>query len=114
LVGVEKLRTIKTCRFYGRVLFGCESYRFTSEKLFETKTLVLVFKVDFNPKPRFGVEKLRTIKTARFCGRVLFGCESIRFTSKKLFETKTLVLVFKVDFNPKPWFGVEKLLNDKI
>jgi len=29
--------------------------------------------------------------------------------SKKLFETKTLVLVFKVDFNPKPWFGVEKL-----
>jgi hypothetical protein len=34
--------------------------------LFETKTLVLVFKVDFNPKPWFGVEKLRTIKTARF------------------------------------------------
>jgi hypothetical protein len=43
--------------------------------------------------------------------------------SEKLFETKTLVLVFKVDFNPKPWFGVfcmppsgasEKLLNDKI
>jgi hypothetical protein len=29
--------------------------------------------------------------------------------SKKLFETKTLVLVFKVDFNPKPWFGGEKL-----
>ena len=29
--------------------------------------------------------------------------------SEKLFETKTLVLVFKVDFNPKPWFGVEKL-----
>ena len=26
-----------------------------------------------------------------------------------MFETKTLVLVFKVDFNPKPWFGVEKL-----
>ena len=48
------------------------------------KRHVLVFKVDFNPKPWFGVEKLRTIKTARFCGRVLFGCESIRFTSKKL------------------------------
>ena len=31
-----------------------------SEKLFETKTLVLVFKVDFNPKPRFGVEKLKS------------------------------------------------------
>ena len=64
--------------------------------------------------PPEGVEKLHTIKTARFCGRVLFGCESYRFTSEKLFETKTLVLVFKVDFNPKPWFGVEKLLNDKI
>ncbi len=31
-----------------------------------------------------------------------------------MFETKTLVLVFKVDFNPKPWFGVEKLLNDNV
>jgi hypothetical protein len=60
LVGVEKLRTIKTCRFYGRVLFGCESYRFTSEKLFETKTLVLVFKVDFSPKPWFRAEKLKS------------------------------------------------------
>ena len=50
-------------------------------------------------------EKLHTTKTARFCGRVLFGCESNRFTSEKLFETKTLVLVFKVDFNPKPRFG---------
>ena len=30
------------------------------KKLFETKTLVLVFKVDFNPKPRFGVEKLKS------------------------------------------------------
>jgi hypothetical protein len=37
-----------------------------------------------------------------------------RRASKKLVETKTLVLVFKVDFNPKPRFGVEKLLNDKI
>jgi hypothetical protein len=57
----------------------------------------------------FGVEKLRTIKTARFCGRVLFGYKPFWFISKKLFETKTLVLVFKVDFNPKPRFGVEKL-----
>jgi hypothetical protein len=79
--------------------------------LFETKTLVLVFKVDFNPKPWFGVEKLRTIKTARFCGKGLFGCPPPlgRGASEKLFETKTLVLVFKVDFNPKPRFGVEKL-----
>jgi hypothetical protein len=29
--------------------------------------------------------------------------------SEKLFETKTLVLVFKVDFSPKPWFRAEKL-----
>ena len=35
-----------------------------------------------------GYEKLRTIKTARFCGRVLFGCESIRFTFKKLLNDK--------------------------
>jgi hypothetical protein len=65
--------------------------REASEKLFETKTLVLVFKVDFNPKPRFGVEKLRTIKTARFCGRVLFGCESIRFASEKLLNDKIFI-----------------------
>ena len=46
-------------------------------------------------------EKLLNIKTVRFYGK--------GFISKKLFETKTLVLVFKVVFNPKPWFGVEKL-----
>jgi hypothetical protein len=59
---------------------------------------------------------LRTIKTARFYGRGFFVCPLPKGeeTSEKLFETKTLVLVFKVDFNPKPWFGVEKLLNDKI
>ena len=61
------------------------------EKLFETKTLVLVFKVDFNPNPWFGVEKLRTIKTARFSGRVLFGCESYRFTSEKLLDDKIFI-----------------------
>jgi hypothetical protein len=47
----------------------------------------------------------------------LFGSKEPPFggrASKKLFETKTLVLVFKVDFNPKPWFGVEKLLNDNV
>ena len=79
----EKLLNIKTYRFYGK--------GFISKKLFETKTLVLVFKVDFNPKPRVGVEKLRTIKTARFCGRVLFGCESYRFTSKKLLNDKIFI-----------------------
>jgi hypothetical protein len=57
--------------------------------------------VDFNPKPWFGVEKLRTIKTARFCGRVLFGCESIRFISKKLFETKTARFSFQSGFQPQ-------------
>ena len=74
------------------------------KKLFETKTLVLVSKVDFNPKPRFGAEKLLNLKMVRFMVIGFFG-----EISEKLFETKTLVLVFKVDFNPKPWFGVEKL-----
>jgi hypothetical protein len=56
-----------------------------------------------------------TTKYLYFGGRVLFGCPSLgEGASNKLFETKTLVLVFKVDFNPKPRFGVEKLLDDKI
>jgi hypothetical protein len=29
----EKLLDIKTARFYGKVFFRCESYRFTSKKL---------------------------------------------------------------------------------
>ena len=45
--------TTKYLYFGGQGLFGCPQGG-ASEKLFETKTLVLVFKVDFNPKPRFG------------------------------------------------------------
>jgi len=47
------------------------------------------------PKGEGTSKKLLNIKTVRFYGKGFFGCESIRFTSKKLFETKTLVLVSK-------------------
>jgi hypothetical protein len=39
-----------------------------------------------------------TTKYLYFGGKVLFGYKPFWFISKKLFETKTLVLVFKVDF----------------
>jgi len=68
------LRTIKTARFYGKGLFGYKPEWFMFKKLFGTKTLVLVSKWFSTPTHGLGVEKLRTIKTARFCGRVLFGC----------------------------------------
>ncbi len=48
---------IEDCIIWLYIVYG-KKKRFISEKLFETKTLVLVFKVVFNPKPRFGVEKL--------------------------------------------------------
>jgi hypothetical protein len=90
---LKKLLDIKTARFYGKGLFGClpPLGRGHLKKLFETKTLVLVFKVDFNPKPRVRVEKLRTIKTARFCGRVLFGYKPFWFISKKLLDDKIFI-----------------------
>ena len=36
----EKLLNIKTVRFYGKGLFGCESYRFTSKKLLNDKIFI--------------------------------------------------------------------------
>jgi hypothetical protein len=57
-----------------------------------------------SPKGRAS-EKLRTIKTVRFYGKGFFGDKPLWFISKKLFETKTLVLVFKVFFNPNRGLG---------
>ena len=58
--------------------------------------------------PPEGVEKLHTIKTARFCGRVLFGCESYRFTSEKLkclffcfMKTKTTNIINNLSITSK-------------
>jgi hypothetical protein len=43
------------------VLFGYKPFWFIFEKLFETKTLVLVFKVDFGCPPPFGEGDIRKI-----------------------------------------------------
>jgi len=51
--------------------------------LFETKTNVLVFKVDFG-SPFGASEKLLTIKTVRFCGKGFIGDKPFWFISKKL------------------------------
>ena len=82
---------------------------------------------------RFGIEKLRTIKTARFCGKGLFGYKPEWFmfkkllndkififwrlgviwmppeggASKKLFGTKTLVLVSKWFSTPTRGLGLK-------
>ena len=45
------------------------------------------------PSRREGLhKKLRTTKTARFCGRLFLGCESYRYASKKLRDVKIFIL----------------------
>jgi hypothetical protein len=65
--------------------------------LFGTKTLVLVSKwfSDAPPKGEGVSKKLLNIKTVRFYGKGLFEYEQEWFMFKKLFGTKTLVLVSK-------------------
>jgi len=61
--------------------------------------------VGFNPKPRFGVEKLLDIKTARFYGKVFLGPQM--GASEKLLDIKTARFYGKVFFeHPK---GVQKI-----
>ena len=62
---------IEACIIYLYIVYE-QKKMFISKKLFETKTLVLVFKVVFNPKPRFGVEKLR----------IWFGIKMVHFNYK--------------------------------